>query len=121
MLTLPGGEVSVCAGWGWRSNRIVALVAGRYFAPTRENRFAYGELFVPLAGPAQDLAFAHRASITAALRWEDYSDSGSIVTPKLGFVYAPAPALRLGVSCGRSFKLPTPTHQYIGYRTQERR
>src|SRR3546814_15577507 len=83
--------------------------------PTRENRFAYGERFLPLAGPAQDLAFAHRASITAARRWEDYSDSGSIVTPKLGFVYAPAPELSLGVSWGRSFKMPTLNQQYSGY------
>ena len=115
LFTLPGGDVRLAAGGGWRSNRIVALVAGRNFAPTRENRFAYGELFVPLAGPAQDLAFAHRASITAALRWEDYSDSGSIVTPKLGFVYAPAPELSLGVSWGRSFKMPTLNQQYSGY------
>lgn len=115
LLALPAGDVRLAAGGGWRSNRIVAEIGGSDFSATRENRFAYGELFVPLASPAQKLSFAHRASITAALRWEDYSDAGSIVTPKLGFVYAPAAELSLGVSWGRSFKMPTLNQQYSGY------
>lgn len=112
---LPAGNVRLAAGAGWRSNRIDALIAGRAFAPTRTNRYAYGELFVPLASPEQQLSFAHRASITAALRFEDYSDSGSIVVPKLGFVYSPAPEFSLGVSWGKSFKMPTLNQQYSGY------
>lgn len=95
LFALPAGDVRLAAGGGWRSNHLNALIAGRAFAPTRENRYAYGELFVPLASPDQKLPFAHRASITAAMRFEDYSDSGSIVVPKLGFVYAPVPELSL--------------------------
>ncbi|OWR01601.1 TonB-dependent receptor [Sphingopyxis witflariensis] len=115
LLALPAGEVRLAAGGGWRHNRIHAEFSGRNITPTRENKFAYGELFVPLASPAQNLGFVHRASLTAALRWEDYSDSGSIVTPKLGLVFAPAAELSLGVSWGRSFKMPTLIQQYTGY------
>src|SRR3546814_12335569 len=79
---------------------------------------AYGELLLPIADPDQDLAFAHRASLTGALRYEDYSDSGDIVTPKLSFVYDPVEQVRLGVSWGKSFKLPT---LYQQYRSEERR
>src|SRR3546814_13283669 len=57
LFTLPGGDVRLAAGGGWRSTRIVALVAGRNFAPTPENRVAYGTLFVPLPGPPPDLPF----------------------------------------------------------------
>src|SRR3546814_15310232 len=53
--------------------------------------------------------------MTAARLWADYSGSGSIVTPSRGFVYAPAPELSLGVSWGRSFKMPTLNQQYSGY------
>jgi outer membrane receptor protein involved in Fe transport len=115
LFALPAGDVRLAAGAGWRRNEIDVEINRRHIDARRENIFAYGELFVPLAEPAQDIAGAHRASITAALRWEDYSDAGSIVTPKLGFVYAPSPELSLGVSWGRSFKMPTLYQQYSGY------
>lgn len=115
VLALPAGDVRAAIGGGIRSNHISVDLAGSIFTPSRENYFAYGELFVPLASPHQEIGFAHRASLTAALRWEDYSDSGSIVTPKLGLVYAPAETLSLGLSWGRSFKLTTLFKQFSGY------
>src|SRR3546814_16570095 len=54
----------------------------------RDNLFAYGELLVPLASPAQAIGGLHRLSLTGALRFEDYSYSASIVTPKLGIIWA---------------------------------
>src|SRR3546814_8287629 len=47
--------------------------------------------------------------------FEDYSDSASIVTPKLGIIWEPVAILRLGASWGRSFKMPTLYQQYGGY------
>lgn len=115
IFALPAGDVRLAAGGGYRKNRLVAQIAGRNFTAARDNRYAYGEILVPLASPDQGLSFAHRASITAALRFEDYSDSGSIVVPKLGFIYAPVPEFSLGISWGKSFKMPTLNQQYSGY------
>lgn len=115
LFALPAGDVRLAAGGGVRSNRLAVDLAGDVFTPSRKNYFAYGELFVPLAAPHQEIGLAHRASITAALRFEDYSDSGSIVTPKVALVYAPAEALSLGVSWGKSFKLTTLFRQFNGY------
>lgn len=115
LFALPAGDVRLAAGGGIRSNRLAVDLAGDIFTPSRRNYFAYGELFVPLAAPHQQIGVAHRASVTAALRFEDYSDSGSIVTPKVGLVYAPAEALSIGVSWGRSFKLTTLFRQFNGY------
>ncbi len=115
LFALPAGDIRLAAGGGYRKNRLVAQVVGRNFTAARENRYAYGEILVPLASPDQGLSFAHRASITAALRFEDHSDSGSIVVPKLGFIYAPVPEFSLGLSWGKSFKMPTLNQQYSGY------
>jgi len=115
IFALPAGDVRLAAGGGYRKNRLVAQIAGRNFTAARDNRYAYGEILVPLASPDQGLSFAHRASITAALRLEDYSDSGSILVPKLGFIYAPVPEFSLGISWGKSFKMPTLNQQYSGY------
>jgi outer membrane receptor protein involved in Fe transport len=115
LFTLPAGDMRLAVGGGVRSNRIAVELQGDTLEPRRTNRFAYAEVFLPLASPAQDIGAAHRASVTAALRYEDYSDSGSIVTPKLGLVYAPAEALSFGLSWGRSFKLPALYQQYSGY------
>ena len=115
LFALPAGDVRVAVGGGWRRDQILIQLSGRRVTARRDNSFAYGELFVPLASPEQDSSFAYRASVTAAVRWEDYSDSGSIVTPKLGLVFAPTAELSLGVSWGRSFKMPTLLQQYNGY------
>lgn len=115
LFDLPAGAARVALGGGYRINRFSSEIGTRSFARSRRNHFAYGELLLPLTSPDQHIALAYRASITAALRYEDYSDSGDIVTPKLGFVYDPIKQLRLGVSWGRSFKLPTLYQQYSGY------
>ena len=108
LFELPAGPARLAFGGGYRTNRFKSEIGTRSFSRSRRNHFAYGELLLPIADPDQDLAFAHRASLTGALRYEDYSDSGDIVTPKLSFVYDPVEQVRLGVSWGKSFKLPTP-------------
>lgn len=115
LFDLTAGAVRLAVGGGWRRNKILIQLSGRRIPARRDNSFAYTELLIPLASPEQNISFAHRASITAALRWEDYSDSGSIITPKLGVVFAPVPELSLGVSWGRSFKMPTLFQQHNGY------
>lgn len=115
LIAVPAGDIGLAIGGGMRSSHLSVNLAGNIFEPSRKNYFAYGELFLPLASPHQSIGLAHRAALTAALRWEDYSDAGSIVTPKLGLVYAPAEALSLGVTWGRSFKLATLFQQNNGY------
>lgn len=115
LFDLPAGAARLAVGGGYRTNRFKSEIGTQSFARSRHNHFAYAELLLPLASPDQDLGFAHRASLTGALRYEDYSDSGDIVTPKLSFVYDPIEKVRLGLSWGKSFKLPTLYQQYSGY------
>jgi outer membrane receptor protein involved in Fe transport len=115
LLALPGGDVRVAFGAGARRNSFFAGSPTGDVDRRRDNIFAYGELLVPITQPSQDIAGLHRLSLTGALRFEDYSDAPSIVTPKLGIVWEPISILRLGASWGRSFKMPTLYQQYSGY------
>ncbi len=115
LFELPAGSVRIAAGAGYRSSVFEAQLDARTIERLRKNYFAYGELFVPITSPGQGIALAHRTSLTGALRYEDNSDSGDVVTPKLGFIYEPIAELTFGISWGKSFKLPTLIQQYSGY------
>lgn len=115
LFALPAGDVRLAIGAGARRSRFGTGGAVGDLARRRDAIFAYGEIHVPIASPAQQLPALHRLSLSGALRFEDYSDSQGIVTPKLGLTWEPFTILRLGVSWGRSFKMPTLLQQYSGY------
>src|SRR3546814_4257545 len=74
---LPAGALSVAFGAGVRRHDFFATLPFNDIDRRRDNLFAYGELLVPLASPAQAIGGLHRLSLTGALRFEDYSDSAS--------------------------------------------
>jgi iron complex outermembrane receptor protein len=116
LFSLPGGDVRLAAGGGYRFSHLHA------FSPTRNygnggigNYYGFGELSVPLVSDANAMPLLRQLSISAALRHEEYDRFGGVTTPKLGLVYAPAPDLDLKLSWGRSFKAPTLSNQYTPY------
>ena len=115
LFRLPGGDVRLAVGAGVRKNSFTGVLPTLTVDRNRSNRFAYAELFVPLASPDQNIGLLTRASISGAVRVEDYSDSDRIATPKLGLIYQPFKMLTLRASWGRSFKVPTLYQQYAGY------
>lgn len=115
LFELPAGKVRVATGAGFRSYSFSSDTTGQNFNKRRNNYFAYGEAYVPLVDAGQSLPFLRSAAITAALRAEDYSDSGTIIVPKVGLTLEPFEALSLSASWGKSFKLPTLYQQYSGY------
>lgn len=110
---LPAGEVRTAVGMGWRENDFenrshtsTALIEGK-----RDSRYVFGEVNVPLVAPGQ-VSGAHRLDFTAAFRFEDYGDMGSVTTPKLGLVYQPSASVTLKGSWGESYKAPNLIQQY---------
>ncbi|WP_066823697.1 TonB-dependent receptor [Sphingomonas mali] len=113
---LPGGEVRLAFGGGYRRFRLDFNVrstsAGvtrvtRDASERRESIFGYGELSVPLVGAANRMPFIEALRLSAAVRYESYKGIDAVATPKLGLVYAPHPDITLKYSWGRSFKIPT--------------
>jgi outer membrane receptor protein involved in Fe transport len=122
LFALPGGDVRVGFGGGYRSNalRYSQIRDGTLtgaFDVNRDSHFFFGEANIPVISPAQQLAFVKRLTATAALRYEDYPGMGRVTTPKLGLVYEPVHNITIKASWGRSFKAPTLYQQYVGYET----
>lgn len=115
LFPLPGGWAKAAIGVGYRNTFLRNDRGANYplnFERSQANVFAYGELSLPLVGPANHVAGIDRLNLSAALRYEHYNDFGSVATPKLGLVYAPSPAIDVKASWGRSFRAPTLLQRY---------
>lgn len=109
------GPVSVAAGAEYRNERIVGdadpisqqndwyVGNGQSVAGNVSVREAYVEANVPIA---RDVSFAELLELSGAIRFTDYSTSGSVTTWKLGALYEPVDWLRLRVARSRDIRAP---------------
>ena len=114
---LPAGPVGWAVGGEWaeedyndnydrqREAGNVIGSAGNSAAGDRARKAAYGELLVPVIEGLE---------LGAALRWDDYNDFGSAVTPSVHVRFNPAAAdwLVLRASYNEGFKAPALTDLY---------
>jgi outer membrane receptor protein involved in Fe transport len=116
LVHLPGGDVRLAIGGGYRRFQLginVRSTSGgvtrvtRDAVERRESLFGYGELSLPLVGPANRMPLLEALRLSAAVRYERYAGIDAVATPKLGLVYAPHRNITLKYSWGRSFKIPT--------------
>lgn len=115
LFALPGGDVRLAAGVGYRYNRFVSLgiSSNTTIADGDESsRFAYAELNLPLIGPEQGVRGIERLALTGAVRVENYATYGKVFTPKFGLVYSPTADFTVKTSWGRSFKSPRLLQRY---------
>ena len=103
-LTLPGGPVQFAIGGEYRKEisdfRPDALAAqGLTYSnalPRTAGKFDVREAFAELSLPLlADVPLAHRLELSGGLRLSDYSTVGSTTAWKVGFNWAPSPAIAL--------------------------
>ncbi|WP_199555254.1 TonB-dependent receptor [Sandaracinobacteroides hominis] len=115
IFSLPGGPAKLAVGAGYRDNVFVADSGpgdpGNVQA-SQDSYYLYGEISLPLVSPEQAIGGVHRLNLSGALRHERYPGIDSVVTPKLGIIYAPVADVALKGSWGRSFRAPTLFQQY---------
>jgi outer membrane receptor protein involved in Fe transport len=119
LFPLPGGDVRLSLGGGWRrnffENRDLTSGAGTATpngGGSDNSYYGYGEVNIPIVSAAQEIALINRFVINTALRHENYDSFGGTTTPKIGAVWSVVPGLDLRLSWGRSFKVPTLLQQY---------
>ncbi|SDA25243.1 Outer membrane receptor for ferrienterochelin and colicins [Sphingomonas sp. NFR15] len=115
LFTLPGGDARIAIGAGYRTigfERFALNGATVNAKHVQDSYYAYGELDVPIIGPAQGLPMVDRITATGAVRYERYPGIGAVATPKFGVVYAPTPDFDIKGSWGQSFRAPTLYQQY---------
>jgi iron complex outermembrane recepter protein len=106
--SLPSGPVKLAIGTEYRRETFDYL---RLWGATAETQrhvsSAFAELAVPLIGNPRDERLAPRLELSAAGRFESYSDFGDTFNPRFGVKWAPIEAMKLRASWGRSFRAPT--------------
>jgi len=108
IFSLPGGAVRIAVGGQFRfesyeSDAAQASTSGKL---DRRVYAGYGELFIPLVGSSNSMALVKRLEMTAAVRYEHYSDFGPTTNPKIGLVWSPVNALSISGTYGTSFRAP---------------
>lgn len=110
VFTLPGGSARLSVGGGYRRNTLETInyTTGQTDIDGADrSAFAYAEVNLPLIGPAQQIPWVSRLSLSGAVRYEDYRSFGDTTTPKFGVAWTVAPGFDVRASWGRSFKVPT--------------
>jgi iron complex outermembrane receptor protein len=115
LFTLPGGEVKVAVGLDYRryvyeAENTVGQIGQNQnrgaASATRTTKAAFGEVHVPLVGPGNAVPLIQSLNISAAVRYDDYSDFGDTTNPKYGVTWSPVEGLAFRASYGKSFHAP---------------
>lgn len=114
LFELPGGEVKLAVGY--EKQDFTAKLGSARGAPTTPISFrsfdrkvdsVYAELLVPIFGAGNATPGLRELELTAAVRYDDYSDAGDTTNPQFGVNWTPFYGLKLRGSYGTSFRAPT--------------
>jgi outer membrane receptor protein involved in Fe transport len=103
LMQLPAGELSMAAGAAYRDEQFdddfqglggfdAKLAVGRHVTS------AFAEFHVPLAASLD---------LSAAVRWDSYSDFGDTTNPRVGLLWTVGETLKVRGSYSHSFRAPT--------------
>ncbi len=109
LFSLPGGDVKAAFGATYSSEtlRYDSFASGPGDIP-REVASGFAEFYVPLIGEANALPFVRKLDLSAAVRYDHYSDFGGTTNPKIGLLWQPVQAVNIRGSYGTSFRAPNP-------------
>lgn len=119
LFQLPGGAVKLAAGYEhFNEHYALGLARGGPTTPLVYRNYvrtvdsAYGELLVPIFGAPNAIGGFQKLEVSAAVRYDKYSDVGKTTNPKVGVNWSPVRHLTLRGSYGTSFRAPLISQLY---------
>lgn len=114
LFTIPGGDVKVALGASFRKSELTVspLVRdGVSFGDGdeelgRDVSAAFAEVYIPIVGEENRFSGVEQLAITAAARYDEYSDFGGTFNPKIGALWGLTPDLLIRGTYGTSFRAP---------------
>ncbi|MCK5748625.1 MAG: TonB-dependent receptor, partial [Oricola sp.] len=107
---LPGGELRFALGGEYRRESFTQRgFVGATPVPEdlgRDIYSAYGELFIPVLSADTETPLLRDLSLSVSGRYDDYSDFGSTLNPKVGVNWGVFDGVTLRGSYGTSFRAP---------------
>lgn len=116
LFALPGGDAKLALGAEYRRDNLTYLQSFDIVSTIPQStgipglpdkrivKALYGELALPIFDAGA--SFPGSLAVSAAARYEDYSDVGDTANPKIGARWEPLPGVALRASYGRSFRAP---------------
>ena len=121
LLTLPGGDVRLAAGYEFMHDNfqqrfetnipIDTLSSYGFNQYKRSVNSLFGELNIPFVGAGNASGIVQSLVLSASGRYDHYSDFGNTFNPKIGLSYKPVNWINLRGNWGTSFTAPTPLDQ----------
>lgn len=115
LFSLPGGDVRVALGGSFRNESYDAsTVLGPRSSAIPATASAdvditslFGEVLIPVVGPGNGIPLVRSFEVTAAVRYDDYSNFGDTTNPKFGLTWELFEGFKLRGSMGKSFHAPS--------------
>ena len=109
---LPAGSISAAIGGNARQYSSSVRIQQFTFQPydaSRKTRAAFGEVLIPIISPAQRVSWAHALEVTAAIRYDTFSEAAiePQVNHQLGIGWRPLRDVLIRTSYGTAFKMPS--------------
>jgi iron complex outermembrane receptor protein len=108
LFDIPGGPVRIAIGAAYRRESISSSVDPK---KSRNITSAYGEVTIPIFSHENRLPGIEGLVLSAAARYEKYSDFGDTLNPKIGINWVPVHGLTIRGNFNKSFRAPLLSEQ----------
>jgi iron complex outermembrane receptor protein len=123
LFSLPGGDLRIALGAEYmkddfRRRGNISGPVGPITAPfqrySRNVKSVFGEIQIPIFGNDNAMPLFHSLNISAAARYDSYSDFGGTFNPRFGITWEPVEWISLRGNWGKAFNAPTPLDLAVG-------
>ncbi|WP_292021978.1 MULTISPECIES: TonB-dependent siderophore receptor [unclassified Brevundimonas] len=118
LFSVPAGPIRIAAGVEYSRYKLYLKAqntlnltntyqTSRFTKSDRDVKSAFAEIYVPIVGEGAGLPFMQSLDLSAAVRYDSYSDAGDTTNPKIGLTWKATDELVFRGSWGTSFRAPT--------------